>query len=82
MKEPAVDARVIGSTVKIEICKKVERKFRLSDNDSLSTIYARALDESVRDVILTKQDYLEIAEEIARNQAKRTQKRLDEKANR
>lgn len=79
MKEPAVDARVIGSTVKIEICKKVERKFRLSDKDSLSTIYARALDESVRDVVLTKQDYLEIAEEIARNQAKRAQKRIDEK---
>ena len=76
MKEPAVDARVIGSTVKIEVCKKVERKFRLSDKDSFSTIYARALDESVRDVILTTQDYLE----IARNQAKRTQKRLNEKA--
>lgn len=81
MKEPAVDARVIGSTVKIEICKKVERKFRLNKNDSLSTIYARALDESVRDVILTKKDYLEIAEEIARNQAKRNQKRLAEKKN-
>ena len=49
-REPAIDARVIGATVKIEVCKKVERKFRQSSEDSLSTIYARALEDSVRDV--------------------------------
>lgn len=44
-KEPAIDARVIGATVKIEVCKKVERKFRHDAKDSKSTIYARALEE-------------------------------------
>lgn len=61
MREPATDARVIGATVKIEICKKVEKAFRRSPADSMSTIYARALEESVRDVVLTATDYKEIA---------------------
>ena len=74
-REPATDARVIGATVKIEVCVKVERKFRQKKRDSMSTIYARALEESVRDVILTAQDYQEIAAETAQNQAKREAKR-------
>lgn len=74
-KEPAIDARVIGATVKIEVRKKVERKFRHDAKDSKSTIYARALEESVRDFVLTVDDYREIAEEMAANKAKRDAKR-------
>lgn len=71
MKETAIDARVIGSTVKIEIAKKVEKKYRISKEDSLSVIYARALEDSVRGVTLTSSDYQDIADEMKRNQAKR-----------
>jgi len=75
MREPATDARVIGATVKIEICKKVEKAFRRSPADSMSTIYARALEESVRDVVLTATDYKEIAAEIEANKQARIAKR-------
>lgn len=78
-KEPATDARVIGATVKIEVCKKVERKYRRDKNDSNSTIYARALEDSVRDVVLTAADYLEIAAETAKNRAARARKRATAK---
>lgn len=74
-KEPAIDARVIGATVKIEVCKKVERKYRLEKDDTMSTIYARALEDSVREVVLTAEDYVEIAEETRRNREKREAKR-------
>ena len=74
-KEPATDARVIGATVKIEVCRKVERKYRRGERDTMSTIYARALEDSVREVALTAEDYDEIAEEIRRNVAKREAKR-------
>lgn len=75
MKEQAIDARVIGSTVKIEVCKKVEKKYRLSPDDSLSTIYARALEDASREVILTKKDYAEIEAEMDANRTKRQHKR-------
>lgn len=79
MREKAVDARFVGATVKIEICKKVEKTFRVSPNDSLSTIYARALEESVRGVVLTAKDYKEIAQEIEANKKARTAKRKSSK---
>lgn len=79
MKEQAIDARVIGATVKIEVAKKVERKYRQDESDSFSLIYARALEDSVRDVELTAEDYTEIAAEVAANLAKREAKRAKEK---
>ena len=81
MKEQAIDARVIGATVKIEICKKVEVKYRRSDKDSYSEIYARALEDSVRDVELTAHDYEEIAAEVSVNRAKRAAKRANARRN-
>ena len=78
MKETAIDARVIGATVKIEVCKKVEKRFRQKSTDSYSTIYARALEEASRGVVLTREDYEEIARETAANQAKREAKRRAE----
>lgn len=75
MKEKALDKRMASATVDIEICKKAERKFRTSPEDSLSVIYARALEEATRDVILTPEDYEAIAEEMRANKAKRELKR-------
>ena len=80
MKEQAIDARVIGATVKIEICRKVEVEYRHDVTDSFSEIYARALEDSVRDVELTVRDYEAIAAEVARNQRKREAKRAKAKA--
>lgn len=80
MKEPATDARVIGATVKIEVCRKVELKYRHSKKDSLSTIYARALEDASRDVELTEADYQAIAAETAANVAKREAKRTRERS--
>ena len=79
MRETAVDTRVIVATVKIEVCKKVETKYRLSPQDSHSTIYARALEDATRDVQLTEDDYKTIAAEIAQNRAKRQAKRNNRK---
>lgn len=78
-KEKAIDARYIGATVKIEVCRKVETKYRKSASDSLSTIYARALEDSVRDVELTAEDYKIIAAEVESNREKREEKRMKEK---
>ena len=77
--EPAFDVRVIGSSVQIEVCKKVEAKYRLDPKDTMSVIYARALEDSVRDVELTADDYVAIAREIERNKKKREAKRAKEK---
>lgn len=78
-REKAIDARCIGATVKIEVCRKVETKYRKRASDSLSTIYARALEDSVRDVELTDEDYKVIVAEIEANRRKREMKRLKEK---
>lgn len=78
-KEKAIDARSIAATVKIEICRKVETKYRSSAADSFSTIYARALEDSVRDVELTAEDYKIIAAEVESNREKREAKRMKER---
>lgn len=79
MKEKALDKRMASTTVDIEICKKAERKFRTSPDDSLSVIYARALEEATRDVVLTPEDYEAIAEEMRNNRKKREQNRRKQK---
>ena len=75
MNERKLDRRFVGATIDIEICKKVERKYRLSTEDSLSTIYSRALEDATRDVLLTADDYEAIAREVRANRAKRDAKR-------
>lgn len=64
-----------SATIDIEVCKKVERKFRYKETDSLSLIYARALEEAARDVVLTAEDYREIADEIEQNRRARDARR-------
>lgn len=75
MNERKLDRRFVGATIDIEICKKVERKYRLTESDSLSTIYSRALEDATRDVLLTADDYEAIAREVRENRAKRDAKR-------
>lgn len=75
MKEPDCDSRVIGSTVKIEIVKKVLKKFLKEGETSQSLAVARALEDSVRDIHLTPEEMFEVAKEAANNRAKRMEKR-------
>lgn len=75
MKEKAIDKRMASATVDIETCKKCERKFRKRKDDSLSVIYARALEDATRDVMLTPSDYEEIDAEMRRNKKAREAKR-------
>lgn len=79
MKEKGVDKRMASTTVDIEICKKAERKYRKSKSDSLSLIYARALEDATRDVVLLAEDYEEIAKEIRKNVEQRQAKRNQNK---
>lgn len=76
MNERKIDRRFVGATIDIEVCKKVERKYRLSAEDSMSTIYGRALEDATRDVVLTAADYRAIADEISANRKKRAVKRI------
>lgn len=75
MKEKALDRRMVCATVDIDVCKKAERKYRMNKNDSFSAIFARALEDATRDVVLTAKDYKDIAAEIDRNRKTREVKR-------
>jgi DNA-binding transcriptional regulator GbsR (MarR family) len=75
MKEKALDRRMVCATVDIDVCKKVERKYRTNATDSFSAIFARALEDATRDVVLTAKDYKDIAAEIERNRKAREVKR-------
>lgn len=75
MDETAIDARVIGSTVKIEVIKKVMKKYLHEGERSQSLAVARALEDATRDVRLSASDYREIAEEMEKNKVARVTKR-------
>lgn len=75
MDETAIDARVIGSTVKIEVIKKVMKKYLHEGERSQSLAVARALEDATRDVRLSASDYREIAEEMEKNKVARATKR-------
>lgn len=75
MNEKAIDARVVGSTIKIETAKKVMRKFLRPGEKSQSLAIARALEDATRDVVLTEQGYIDIAKEMERNRKARAMKR-------
>ncbi len=56
--------------IPIELEMKVHKKFA-KKGDFRSTKYVRALEESTRDVILTKAEYARVGEIIDANRAKR-----------
>ena len=78
-KEIDIESRFIGSTVKLEICRKVLKKYRINPGESDAIAYARALEDSVRDVILNVEDEKWILEEKIKNAKKREIKRLAKK---
>lgn len=73
--ELATDCCVGSAVLHLEIREKVKAKYRVNENDSLSKMYARAIEDAVRDVELPPEAYDLIAQEIRANLAKREQKR-------
>ncbi len=68
---PNIYKKHISGRVPLEICAKVEKRFRFSDAEADIVIYTRALEESVRGVVLTSEDYTKIAKIAAENEQKR-----------
>ncbi len=71
MKETALDAKIIAATVKLEVIKKVIKKYRVEGDTSNSRAYARALEDATREVALTAEDYEDIAKQMKANREKR-----------
>ena len=63
--------RVVAMRLDLHLCKAVERKYRLGSDRDQTTCFVRALEDATRNVPLTAQDYIEIAEEVRRNEMKR-----------
>lgn len=71
MRETALDAKIIATTVKLEVLKKVIKKYKVEGDTSNSRAYARALEDATREVALTAEDYEDIAKQMKANRAKR-----------
>lgn len=67
---PNVENRRVCRTLPIELCRKVEKKFRYPEDQDDTKCYIRALEESVRDVKLSSCDYELILEEVRRNEVR------------
>lgn len=65
-KEIDVDSSFVGATVKTEIVKKVLKKYKHSEKESNAIAIARALEDSVRDVVLTIDEMQEVVDERKR----------------
>lgn len=64
------DLRQVIIRLEIEICVQLQ-KFAKAKNRTVTQILREIITEMVSDVELTSNDYREIAEEVARNEAKR-----------
>ena len=71
MQEPAIDAKAITTTKKLEVYKKVLKKYRMEGDTSNARAYARAIADAVCDVELTEEDYDEIKAMVKANREKR-----------
>lgn len=78
--ETDIDRCVIGATIDVEVAQKVLKKYKLSADESNSLAYARALEDSVRDVQLSPEDYTRIAQIVADNKTRRLERRQARKA--
>ena len=80
MDEGKTSKRVVCMRLELQLCKAIERKYgKPSDGNKRSLAYIRAIEDATRDVILTADDYREIAAEMERNQAARMAKRRNRK---
>lgn len=63
--------RQVSVRIELTTCRAVEKKFKRAGDTSDVVAYIRALEEATRDVILTKEDYKIIQEQIEENEASR-----------
>lgn len=67
--------RQVAMRLDLTLCRAVEKKFKKPEDDSDVVAYIRALEEVTRKVILTKEDYQIIQEQIEKNEVARAAKR-------
>ena len=79
MDEGKTSKRVVCVRLEISLCKAIERKYGKDGDESKSLAYIRAIEDATRDVLLTADDYRQIAEEIDRNEKARLAKRRNRK---
>ena len=65
--QPNVNKRHITVRVNIETCRAVEKKYRQDTDTNATPAFVRALEDAVRDVELTPEDYKLIADEAFAN---------------
>ena len=69
-----INKRQICFGVRIETVKKVEKLSDLHKREKYTDEINAILEDATRDVVLTSDDYAKIAEEVKRNEAKRSKK--------
>ena len=69
------DKRLLSIRVSLETCRSVEKKYRHEDDTDKGTAFIRALEDAVRDVHLTAEDYQIILDESRENLRKRMARR-------
>jgi len=74
--EGKVSKRVVAVRAEIELCKKVEAKYARPEDKDRTVAYIRALEDATRDVMLTVEQYEEIAKEAKENAIKRINNRM------
>lgn len=73
--EGKCDKRLLSLRVSLETCRGVEKKYRHEDDTDKGTAFIRALEDAVRDVHLSPEDYQIILNESRENLRKRMARR-------
>lgn len=68
-----VNKRLVGIGIPIETMRKIERRAK-THNVKPAVELVNILDQGVRDVVLTSEDYIAIAHEVKKNEQKRNSK--------
>lgn len=63
--------RQVAIRLDLHLCRAVEKKFKRENDISDAVAYIRAIEAATRDVLLTADDYKIIADQMAKNEAKR-----------
>lgn len=73
--EGDTDKRKVNLRIRIETVRKAIRGYAREGDDGDSSALIRALEEATKDIALTADDYILIAEEVRENERKRMEKR-------
>lgn len=73
--EGDTDKRKVNLRIRIETVRKAIRDYAREGDDGDSSALIRALEEATKDIALTADDYILIAEEVRENERKRMEKR-------